>query len=294
MTVDTMPQEKTINRRVKPAASKQPRAGSGYGAAILALLLRLGVLFGAGLLWEALARIFSSPFIPPLSAILANAWEQWVITDDGLIRLSPDLLTMFSASFARLIPGLAWGILAGITLGILVARVQWISELCMPLFQFLRAIPSSAKIPLFMAVLGIGDAMKIWVIAIAVALPLLMNAADGARNIDPTLLAMSEVYKVGTWQRLTRIVLPAASPQIFAGLRIATTISLIVLVVTELTGASSGVGHFVNYAQTQFLVLDMWAGVLLLGAIGYLLNVVLSFAEKRVLRWQHESTATTS
>lgn len=294
MTVNTVVQEKTANLSIQRNSKKISNPRSRYRGAIFSALIRLGVLVGAGLLWEVLTRIFDSPFIPPLSAIIVNAWEQWVITDNGPIRLSSDLVAMFAASFARLIPGLAWGILAGVTLGVLVARVQWVSELFFPLFQFLRAIPSSAKIPLFMALLGIGDAMKIWVIAIAVALPLLMNAADGVRNIDPTLIAMSEVYKVGTWQRLTRIILPAASPQIFAGLRIATTISLIVLVVAELTGASSGVGHFVNYAQTQFLVLDMWAGVLLLGAIGYILNVVLSFAEKRILRWQYESTATTS
>jgi ABC-type nitrate/sulfonate/bicarbonate transport system permease component len=254
--------------------------------------LRIGVLVAAGLVWELYARTFPSLFFPPLSAILENAWNDWVTGEWDTLFVAPVLLDMLGASFARLLPGLLYGVLAGIVLGVALARVRVLGEMFSPLIQFFRAIPSSAKIPLFMALMGIGDAMKIWVIAISVALPLLMNVMDGVRNIDPTLLAVAKVYRVGRWNRLWGIILPASSPQTFAGLRIATMVALIVLVLSELTGAANGIGYYVLYAQRMFQVDDMWAGVLVLGLLGYLLNSALSLAESRILRWHRQSTAT--
>ncbi|MCU1638299.1 MAG: hypothetical protein JWL94_946 [Microbacteriaceae bacterium] len=256
------------------------------------LALRLAVLIGAGLVWELYARAFPSLFIPPISAILANAWDQWVTGDWRALFIAPVFLEMLAASFRRLVPGLIYGAVSGIILGVALARVRFLGEMFSPLIQFFRAIPSSAKIPMFMVLLGIGDTMKIWVIGISVALPLLMNVMDGVRNVDPTLLAVAKVYRVGPWTRLWGVILPAAAPQTFAGLRIATMIALIVLVLSELTGAADGVGYYVLYAQRMFYVLDMWAGVLVLGFIGYLLNAVVSLAEVRILRWHRQSTST--
>lgn len=267
----------------------QPRRSKGGVKQITNFFISLAVLIGAGVVWEVVAISNQQLFFPPISAILVNAWEQWMVQPDGAIGPTEVLLGMLSASFARVGPGLMYGALAGITFGILLARINWMYELFFPVFQFLRAIPSSAKIPMFMALLGITEVEKISVIAVGVALPLMMNVMDGVKNIDPTLESMAEVYKISRWDRLWGIIIPSAGPQTFAGLRVATMVALIVLTLAELTGASSGIGYYISYASSNFKPLDMWSGVLLLGALGYVLNLLLTVIEHRALRWQRES-----
>lgn len=267
----------------------QPKRTSEGRKRLTSFLISFTVLVGAGLVWELVARSQQELFFPPLSAVLANAWEQWMVQPDGAVGPTQVLLGMLGASFARVGPGLLYGALAGIAFGILLARVNWMHELFFPVFQFLRAIPSSAKIPMFMALLGITEAEKISVIAVGVALPLMMNVMDGVKNIDPTLESMAKVYKISRWDRLWGIIVPSAGPQIFTGLRVATMVALIVLTLAELTGASSGIGYYISYASSNFKPLDMWSGVLLIGALGYLMNLLLTVIEHRALRWQRES-----
>jgi ABC-type nitrate/sulfonate/bicarbonate transport system permease component len=159
------------------------------------------------------------------------------------------------------------------------------------LVEFLRAIPPPLLIPIAILVLGIGAQMKVAVIAAGCVWPILLNTIDGVRGTEPTLLETSRVYGVGRWDILRSVVLPAASPRIFAGLRIALSLALILMVISEMQASTNGIGFFVLQAQRSFAIPEMWSGILLLGLLGYLINGGFALLERRLLRWHRGAQA---
>jgi ABC-type nitrate/sulfonate/bicarbonate transport system permease component len=128
--------------------------------------------------------------------------------------------------------------------------------------------------------------MKIGVIALGAFWPVFLSAADGVRRVEPGYIESARVYTSGSSvQVLRRVVLPAATPPIMTGLRIALAISLILMVVSEMFGASSGLGYMILQSQRLYDLTSMYAGVIILGVIGVLLTSIFSFAEKRALTW---------
>jgi len=260
-----------------PRTARRRPAASG-------LLLKAGVLLAAGIVWEAAARLFPSIFVPPLSKVLQHAWTSWSSLDPNA-TFGTNVFAMILASFSRLVPAIVLATLIGLVLGVAIARIRILDHLLTPVVHFIRAIPSTAKIPIFIALLGIGDAMKISVIVVAALFPFMLNVIHGVKDIHDTTVDVCKVYRINRSDFFLRVLLPGALPQIFSGLRLMTMIALIVMVLTEMIGASDGVGYYVLYAERRFLVLDMWAGVLLLGAMGYLFSFVLNLLELRLLRW---------
>jgi ABC-type nitrate/sulfonate/bicarbonate transport system permease component len=123
-------------------------------------------------------------------------------------------------------------------------------------------------------------------IAVGVFPPILLNTIDGVRSIDPLYLDTAQAYRISRTRRLTHVVLPAAAPKIFAGLRISLSIAVILMVISELIAATNGVGFRILQAQRQFKMVDLWAGLVVLGAMGAGLNAVLALIERRILRWR--------
>jgi ABC-type nitrate/sulfonate/bicarbonate transport system permease component len=121
--------------------------------------------------------------------------------------------------------------------------------------------------------------------------PVLLNTIDGVTGIDPTLRDTARVYGVKGPGLLRRIVLPAASPQIFAGMRTSLSLALILMVISEMVASTNGIGFFVLQSQRSFAIPEMWSGILLLGLLGYLLNVVFVLVERRVLAWHRGARA---
>ena len=128
--------------------------------------------------------------------------------------------------------------------------------------------------------------MKVVLIAVGVFPPILLNTIDGVRSIDPLYLDTASVLRISRLRRLTHVILPAAAPKIFAGLRISLSIAVILMVISELIAATNGVGFRILQAQRQFKMVDLWAGLVVLGAIGAMLNAGLALIERRVLRWR--------
>jgi ABC-type nitrate/sulfonate/bicarbonate transport system permease component len=250
-------------------------------------LSALAVLLGAATFWEIGARLLGSLFVPPLSKVLAHIATQWFSGPASRLWVGDPLIDAVGPSLARVVPAFVGGAAAGILLGVAIGLVRVVREVVYPVVHFLRAIPSAAKIPLFIVLLGIGDEMKMWVIAVAVSFPVLINTVDGVRGVEPVLLDVCRIHRVPRWRRVLGVVLPAATPQVFAGLRVATAVAFIVMIVVEMTAATNGIGYLILYAQRQFRFLDMWAGLILLAVLGYLLNIGLSWLERRVLGWHH-------
>ena len=159
-----------------------------------------------------------------------------------------------------------------------------------PITEVLRPIPSPAYLPIVILFLGIDDEMKIFMIAFASFFPVLLNTYSGVRSVDPVQLQTARTFGVAGWKLLWQIVLPASSPYIFTGMRVSLAVALIVMVISEMVAASSGIGYFILSAQRGFKIREMFAGVLTLAALGYVLNRLFLAIENRVLAWHYGYT----
>jgi ABC-type nitrate/sulfonate/bicarbonate transport system permease component len=184
-----------------------------------------------------------------------------------------------------LVAGLGLAIIFGVGGGLLLGRIALAAAALNPTLQFLRSVPGTSLVPLSVLLMGIGNLSKIAVIAFVCLFPVLLNAADAVRGIDPLLEEVARSYRLTRGQWLLVVVLPAAAPQIFAGVRTALGIAFIMMVVTELFAATNGIGYVTATARNTFDVPQMWAGMLLLGLLGIGINSLYLALQARVLRW---------
>jgi NitT/TauT family transport system permease protein len=265
------------------AVASPPRLTGRLGAFWNTRLL--GVIFiGAILiLWEvaAAAAVFPPMSFPRMSAIL-SAWWDLVVSGELLREVLPSLARTFAGYFI--------GVALGVGLGLLMGYVRFFYNLLEPITEVLRPIPSPAYLPIVILFLGIDDEMKIFMIAFASLFPVLLNTYSGVRSVDPIQLQTARTFGVSGRRLLTQIVLPAASPFIFTGMRVSLAVALIVMVISEMVAASNGIGYFILSAQRGFKVRDMFAGVLTLALLGYILNRLFLLIENRVLAWHYGYT----
>ena len=235
-------------------------------------------------LWWLASDGSTNPFWPPLRTILTTFPDVWTAE-----RLRADVLP----SVWRLSAGYAVAAVLGVVLGTVIGSYRRVRALCEPVLEFLRAIPAPVLVPVIMLFAGIGDTMKIVVIASGCVWPVLLNTVEGVRAVDPVMQETALSYGITGTARLRNLVLRAASPQIFAGLRQALSIGIILMVISEMFGATDGLGYAVVQFQRSFAIPDMWTGILVLGMLGFLLSVVFQVVERRVLGWYHGLRAAT-
>lgn len=244
------------------------------GALLLVLLL---------VLWEISARHWtSSANWPPLSAVLS-----------ALVRglAADELAQAYVSSLWRMLAGYVIGGIAGVLIGMAMARSRLAHAALEPAVELLRPIPAPAIVPPLILILGIDDALKIFLVAFATAFPVLINTLQGVRAVDPTLLAVARTFRVGRRRTLQQIVLPASLPYVFAGLRVSLALALIVTIVAEMIAGSAGIGYYLISMQYAMRAADMYAGVLLIAITGYLLNTIFIMIERRLLPWYSADSA---
>ncbi|MFJ6570716.1 ABC transporter permease [Streptomyces sp. NPDC091292] len=268
-----------INRRTRPRVS--PRKSRRMSRRTLGTVLEITVpIVLIAVVWVASNRS-GTYYYPPLGDILRAFGDLWLFE-----RFGTDVLP----SLARLLSGYALAVVTGVLVGVLLGRFRTARRIASPLVEFLRAIPSTALIPPAMLVLGVGDTSKIFLIALACLWPVLLNTVDGVSGVEPTLVDTGRVYRIGRYDQLRSVVLPAAAPQIFAGMRTSLSLAVILMVVSEMVASSNGIGYFVLQSQRTFAIVDMWSGIVLLGIVGYLLNALFLVVENRVLAWHRGAT----
>lgn len=214
--------------------------------------------------------------VAPLGDVLSAFRETWLFAHVG-----SDVVP----SLVRMTAGYGIAIVLGVAGGFLLGSSPVLNAIASPVVGFLRSIPAAALLPPAIVLFGIGGGTKVAVIAFVCCWPIMLNTSDGVRELDATLLATARVYGIGGAQRLRLVVLPAVAPRIFAGMRTSLSIAILLLVTSEMVASTNGIGYFVFQAQQQFSVDDMWAGVLLLGLLGFALNLAFGAVERRVLRW---------
>jgi sulfonate transport system permease protein len=259
------PQLRIAGRRLANATGQWPRR---YGAVALFFFI-----------WQ-----FSSQFgltdasvIPPFTAVVAAIFSGFV---DG--RLLDNVMVSLGRS------GLAFGLAVGLAvpLGLLMGSLRRFEELLDPLLQLFRQTAALAIYPIFILLLGLGETSKIAIIWWAAFFPVLLNTISGVKLVDRKLVEMARVFGASRAEMFRRVVLPAATPAIFVGLRLSATTSLLLLVAAEMIGAKKGLGFLIINAQYNFEIPLMFAAIVLLALIGLGVNSALLAVQKWLCRWE--------
>lgn len=250
---------------------------------------QLGVLVVVIAAWQLATGSGTSPYFLPPSAIVSFMYHQWFDGPASHLWLTSDATGNLLPSLGRMLVGLVIASLIGVAVGVAIGRVRVLAELAEPLVHFGRAIPPPVMVPFFLFLFKIGTPMEAASIAFGVVWPVLLNTIDGARHVHPGQLETARAFRIGPVQRLVHVILPAAAPKIFAGLRLGVAMALILMVVSEFQGATDGIGYEVANAQTTLDMSTIWGAIVFLGLLGVVLNLIFAVAERRALAWQRGS-----
>jgi ABC-type nitrate/sulfonate/bicarbonate transport system permease component len=264
--------------------------GVRHATATLVDILRSTLVrFGLGAfligLWQYFAVQAGSLFFPPPSEIVKRAVELWLSGPPSRFFLGEGVFDDILPSLLRLLAGWSLAVAFGIALGALIGRSRWFSDMLDPSLQFLRGIPGPALVPVFILLLGTESMMRIVLIAFGSVWPVLLNTIEGTRTVDPLQLDTASAFRLPRRARLFRVILPAAMPKIFAGMRVSLSLAVILMVVSELVASTNGIGYHILNSQIMFMLSDMWCGIVLLAILGYLLNAIFVKVEGHVLGW---------
>jgi ABC-type nitrate/sulfonate/bicarbonate transport system permease component len=184
--------------------------------------------------------------------------------------------------------GLAVAIVVGVGLGVVIGSSRTLVDASSVVIEFLRPIPAVALIPLVILFLGLDLATHRFVIAYAAVWPILINTIYGVRSSDRLLHDVARTSGVTRAGRVVRVALPAALPSIAAGIRLSASIALLVGVTAEFLLLQGGIGTYMQDRQQAFQLPELYAAVILVGALGYAINVVLRVAQRRAVFWVGE------
>jgi sulfonate transport system permease protein len=250
------------------------------GALLRGFLSRYGLLIAFAALWQISPTLgwINRAVLPPPDAILRALWNG--------ISGGP-LLGDIAISLERAGVAFAAAVVVGIPLGLFMGQIRTIERSLDPILQLFRQTSALALYPVFILLLGLGEASKIFVIFWATLFPILLATIGGVKQVDPKLVEMARVYGARPLTVFRRVVLPAAMPQIFIGLRLSATTALLLLIAAEMIGANSGVGFQVMNAQYNFQIPLMFAAILLLAILGLSANFILEVLQARLCRWSN-------
>jgi ABC-type nitrate/sulfonate/bicarbonate transport system permease component len=257
------------------------------GATTVRWLWRWVVLAAAGLLWQEWADARHSVYFPPPSAIMAQMYHLWFSGPARRLSLTSSATGNILPSLGRIGVALAIAVAVGLPLGIAIGRSEAVSGYLSPLLNFGRSLPPVALVTVFIALFKLGDQMETAFIAFGIVWPILVNTVDGARTVDPLQVETARVFRLSARQQIFKLIVPATLPKFFAGLRISVSLALVLMVIAELTGSTDGIGYLMNNASSNFNLPALWAGIVLLGILGYLMNAVILGVEHFVLAWHH-------
>ncbi|QHP74124.1 ABC transporter permease subunit [Bradyrhizobium sp. LCT2] len=256
---------------------QSPARGSKLGARGLQLLSWIAPVLLV-IVWEALAQAgwLSPQVLPAPSKVIRTAFK---------LATTGSLLNDLGVSLLRAAAGFAVGAAVGATLGVLVGFSRIAEAAIDRSVQMIRAVPFLAALPLVIVWLGVGEAEKIFLVALGVTFPIYINTVLGIRQVDPKLLELGRVQGLSSIQLIRRIILPGALPSILTGVRYALATAWLALVVAETIGAQSGIGFLAMDAR-EFLRTDVIVLTIVIYAlIGVAADAIARFLERRLLAW---------
>jgi NitT/TauT family transport system permease protein len=221
-------------------------------------------------------------FLPPFSEVLATGFT---------LLANGQLVTHVGASLSRSLAGFCLAICYAVPLGLAIGWYRRFADVVSPLLEAMRNTAALALLPVFILLLGIGEASKIALVVYSCSWPILLNTIAGVRNVDPLLIKSARTMGLSSFQLFHKVILPASTPTIFVGIRLAGAYSLLVLVAAEMIGAKAGLGYLIIYAQYNFQIPNMYVGILSITLLGLLFNQALTQLERRFTSWKTTSDA---
>jgi ABC-type nitrate/sulfonate/bicarbonate transport system permease component len=233
-------------------------------------------------LWQLIAnlRLVSPVFLPGPD----RAWA-------SLVRgfTAGDLGSKLLGTLEHMAYGWFLASIVGIALGAVIGSSRSMRSYIAPSLEFLRPLPVSAIIPVAIALFGLTQAMALFVIAFGAIWPMLLATVHGFAAVEPRLYEVARSLHMSRLAIIFKVALPSAAPDILAGMRLSLTVALILSVVCEILAGLDGLGHSVLLSARAFRSADLFAGVMLLGVIGYSTALMMSLAEARILRYRRRS-----
>jgi ABC-type nitrate/sulfonate/bicarbonate transport system permease component len=248
-----------------------------------AVALRLGAVLAFLALWalgsglvQALG-VFNPVFLPGPWLVLGKV---------AALAASGELWGHLGATLWRVAAGFTAGAAAALVLGLPAGYFPRVRALLEPVIEILRPIPPLAMLPLFIVWIGIGEGAKVGFIAYATFFPMFLTTAHAVQQVDPLLLRAAASLGAGRRQLFFAVILPAALPEIFTGLKLGIALSFFVIVISEFIGAEQGLGYLINDGRNFFLVPQMLGAAVVLGVLGYASSALVGALERRLLGWE--------
>ncbi len=233
-------------------------------------------------LWAIItsAGIISPMFLPTPAEIIAS-FSHLIKSAEFYRHIFCTLLRAFTSFMIASVLGVSVGLVLGYFM-----KIRGYFEL---IIDFLRTMPSPALIPLSLVIFGIGDVAKVVVVTFSVSLIIIINTMYGVQSVKRIRRQVFHTFQANKLQEFTKLILPESMPHIISGLRTALSLTLIIIVVTEmLIGTHFGLGYIIQTEQLLFNIPEMYSYIIVLGAIGYILNKSMVYSERKLLFWASE------
>ncbi|MBI2955277.1 MAG: ABC transporter permease [Chloroflexi bacterium] len=231
------------------------------------------------LLWEFLVRtgLLDARFFPAPTGIVSTFWA---------LVSSGELFNHLSASIVRLAVGFVMGATPGLMLGLIMGLSPMIRAAISPMIAATYPIPKIAILPLIMLIFGLGEMSKYVVIAIGVFFLVLINTIAGVVNIEKIYLDVGKNFGASRKNMYFTIAFPGALPLIFAGVRLAWGVALLLIVAAEFVGAKTGIGYLIWQSWQTFSVEAMYVGLVIISILGYVSSLILDELERILIPWK--------
>lgn len=266
--------------RPSRAAALMQRSGR---YAVQQLVPPLVILLLLGLIWEMLCS-GADAALPPPSQVVAETWE--LIIDPFYDNGGNDvgLAWQLLASLERVAVGYLLAVVAGVGLGVLIGQSDWAMRGLDPIFQVLRTVPPLAWLPLSLAGFQDSHPSALFVIFITAIWPIIINTAVGIRNIPQDYRNVAQVLQLNGFEYFKTIMLPAAAPYIFTGLRIGVGLSWLAIIAAEMLIGGVGIGFFIWDAWNASRISDIILALVYIGVVGFVLDRLVAFVGQRITR----------
>jgi ABC-type nitrate/sulfonate/bicarbonate transport system permease component len=226
-----------------------------------------------------------SPYFPPLEKIL---------DDFRKLYLWADFNTDVLYSLSHFAVGFAIGTAVGFAIGVALGLSDRTRRNVAPITEFFRAMPIVALIPIALVMVGPGMLLEAGLIALGCNWPVMLNTADGVRGVDPVMVETARSYGLSRRRQIRSVIIPAAMPQVLAGVRVAVGLGVAVMVVANMFAASQGLGAQVALAQGDFQITDSWAEIIMIALVGIVITALYAALHHRLLAWHRGWRASTA
>ncbi len=266
--------------RAEAGSSRRARDLSRLREPLLALVLPALILVA----WHLATSGQAYSLIPPPRDVAIALWDLAVggINDDAF---SASLSTHVLASAGRVYGGFGLAVLVALPLGLMIGRIPLVRQMVDPMLQILRPIPVTAWLPLAMILFGIGPRSAFFLVFLGAFYPVLLNTVFGVRSVEPRLFEAASMLGCRGSAQFAKVVLPAAMPAIFTGLRLGLGFAWVVIVIGEMTGVLTGLGALIMEARQLSRTEVVICGMIAIGVAGFVSDRLIMLIGRRLLAW---------